>query len=270
MTKWTEQTIHANGIDIHFWRTGTGKPTILCAHGLTDHGHCWSLLASQLEGEYDLIMPDARGHGKTSVPEKGYRTQDRVADAIGLLDALGLEKVAIIGHSMGGESSGMLAALHPERVHLAILEDPAFFYNEARDTPPNVDQWAAEHKKVQEASIEQLVAHQHQQVPSWDERVLYDWAESKKQLNLHVFDWLREPVTPSAEYLPKIRVPTLIITAEAERGAIISPKIEQEIRQLNPSIEVTRLADAGHCVRYEQPEKYEQIVRAFLAEHMPR
>ncbi len=51
----------ANGINIHYLRTGGSKPPLVLLHGLTGSGACWSPLARALEGEYDVMMPDARG-----------------------------------------------------------------------------------------------------------------------------------------------------------------------------------------------------------------
>ncbi len=69
MAHWFEGTVHANGIAIHYRRTGDGKPPVILSHGLTDNGACWTRLAWALEGDYDVHMPDARGHGQSEAPE---------------------------------------------------------------------------------------------------------------------------------------------------------------------------------------------------------
>src|SRR4051794_8302954 len=61
MGSWQSGDIDANGIRLHYTRTGSGKPPIVLAHGVTDDGPCWSPLANELEADYDLIMVDARG-----------------------------------------------------------------------------------------------------------------------------------------------------------------------------------------------------------------
>ncbi|HUL00760.1 MAG TPA: alpha/beta fold hydrolase [Nitrospirota bacterium] len=71
-------------------------------HGLTANGACWAVLAHAIEGEYDIIMPDARGHGKSSVPNNGYRYEDHGNDVVGLINALRLPSPILIGQSMGG------------------------------------------------------------------------------------------------------------------------------------------------------------------------
>ena len=68
MTTWTEGNVTANGVKIHYYRTGNGdegKPAMLMLHGITDNGLCWSRVANDLQDRYDIIMTDARGHGKS-------------------------------------------------------------------------------------------------------------------------------------------------------------------------------------------------------------
>ncbi len=79
-----------NGIYIHYTRTGRNSLPLILLHGLTANGICWTALARYLEGEYDVIMPDARGHGKSSVPDDGYRYEDHAKDIVGLIKALRL------------------------------------------------------------------------------------------------------------------------------------------------------------------------------------
>src|SRR5690349_15301 len=98
---WSTAICETNGINIHYTRTGRSTLPIILLHGLTANGSCWTALARALEGEYDIIMPDARGHGKSSVPEYGYRYEDHANDVVGLIRALGLSSPILIGHSMG-------------------------------------------------------------------------------------------------------------------------------------------------------------------------
>ena len=80
MSKWTSGDVVANGIKIHYNRTGGDKPPVVLAHGFTDNGLCWTRAAQVLEQDYDVIMYDARGHGFSDAPESGYSTEDHAAD----------------------------------------------------------------------------------------------------------------------------------------------------------------------------------------------
>src|SRR5438270_253676 len=89
MTVWSEGEVYANGITIHYYRTGGDKkPSILLLHGFTDNGLCWSRVAHELEGSYDVVMTDARGHGRSGAIATGFSTTVLADDAAALIRAL--------------------------------------------------------------------------------------------------------------------------------------------------------------------------------------
>ena len=65
---WQSGDIETNGIRMHYHRTGGDKPALVLSHGATDSGLCWTRVARVLEADYDVIMPDARGHGRSDAP----------------------------------------------------------------------------------------------------------------------------------------------------------------------------------------------------------
>jgi N-formylmaleamate deformylase len=107
MAEWLEGEVYANGINIHYYRSdGSNKPSILLLHGITDSGQCWSRVAHDLEGSYDVIMTDARGHGRSGDIATGFSTTILADDAAAVIRALGLEKPYLFGHSMGARTLG--------------------------------------------------------------------------------------------------------------------------------------------------------------------
>ena len=90
MTGWATGICKTNGIDVNYLRTGGGNSPVVLLHGLMTNGACWTPLARTLEKDYDVVMPDARGHGKSSAPDHGYHYNDLAADVIGLIDTLSL------------------------------------------------------------------------------------------------------------------------------------------------------------------------------------
>ena len=123
---WSSGDVVANGIKIHYYRTGGNKLPLVLSHGATDNGLCWTRLARALEAGYDVIMPDARGHGLSGAPQEVYTAAERAADLAGFVEALGLEQPAVGGHSMGAGTTLRLVADYPELARCAILEDPGF------------------------------------------------------------------------------------------------------------------------------------------------
>ena len=105
MSKWQSGFVEANGIKLHYTRTGGDKPPLVLAHGVTDDGLCWTPVAGALASEYDVVMVDARGHGRSDAPEGGYSLTALAADLAGVIAALELRQPAILGHSMGAATS---------------------------------------------------------------------------------------------------------------------------------------------------------------------
>jgi pimeloyl-ACP methyl ester carboxylesterase len=265
MPHWTEAHAATNGIDTHYLRTGGGRPPVVLLHGLTDNGACWGRLARDLEADYDLIMPDARGHGRSSAPPAGYRAEDRAADALALIDALDLDRPALIGHSMGGLTAAMVAAAAPGRVRGVVLEDPAFIPPAAWAENARGD-WSAGHRATQALSEEQLIARGRAESPRWSPDTFAPWARAKLETSVRAFDWFAEPATDFAAVVAQIAAPALLVTGDPELGAIITAQGAAALQALNPRLGVAHFPGAGHCVRYEQPERYAAAVRAFLGE----
>lgn len=123
------QTLEVNnaGVRIHAHHLpNKGKPALVALHGLTDDGLCWLRLARALRDDFDIVMPDARGHGLSDTPAHGYTAKDHAGDAAAVIRAMGLGPCIVIGHSMGGAEAAQLAADYPELVRALILEDPAW------------------------------------------------------------------------------------------------------------------------------------------------
>lgn len=269
ITTWPDADVVANGIRIHYYRTGRGKPPLVLAHGFSDNGLCWTPVARALEWEYDIIMYDARGHGLSEAPEDGYADVDRAADLAGLIQALGLSKPAIIGHSMGASTAALTAALYPALVGKLVLEDPPWRDDLWPDLPPEeaTKRFEEERARIIEnksLSREALIARCRQQNPTWSEAELGPWAESKRQLSPHVLKGFRQKWTPWREVVVKISCPTLVITADPDRGALVTPEVAAELSSLNPHISIAYINGAGHSVRREAFEEYMRVVRAFL------
>ena len=111
----------ASGLTLAYVELGnpTGPPLLLL-HGYTDSSRTWSLVAPYL-GKYRLLMPDQRGHGASDAPDCCYSTSQFAFDAKLFLDALGVERAAVVGHSLGSMVAIAMAADYPGRVSSIAL-----------------------------------------------------------------------------------------------------------------------------------------------------
>jgi len=115
--------VAADGLSlaVHEW-PGKG-PALVCIHGLTANHTCWASVADILSPGRRLIAYDLRGRGESDKPATGYSLEIHREDLRRLLDGLGLEKVILLGHSLGAHIALRFAAEYPQRVSRLALFD---------------------------------------------------------------------------------------------------------------------------------------------------
>jgi 2-succinyl-6-hydroxy-2,4-cyclohexadiene-1-carboxylate synthase len=120
------KTMAVNGINLFYMDTETLGEPIVCLHGRWGRAETWVDFMQHYGSKYRVIAPDQRGHGLSSKPVSKYTADEMAADILALMDTLKLEKVILVGHSMGGHIAGYLASVYPERFKaLAILDKSA-------------------------------------------------------------------------------------------------------------------------------------------------
>ncbi len=113
------ETADAGRLRVHYAEAGDGPPLLLL-HGWPQHFWCWRRVVPLLADDFRLICPDLRGFGWTDAPGRGYDSETFAADAVALLDALGLERVGVVGHDWGGFSAFLVALNHAQRVEALL------------------------------------------------------------------------------------------------------------------------------------------------------
>jgi pimeloyl-ACP methyl ester carboxylesterase len=115
--------IYANDLNFHYWRSGAGSDVVL-VHGLGGNLAGWHLtMVPELQQEYRVLTYDLRGHGRSDAPPAGYTTGDMAQDLRGILDALSIERAALVGHSWGADIVLHFALMDPDRVsELVVIE----------------------------------------------------------------------------------------------------------------------------------------------------
>ncbi len=266
-----EQDVFTNGIRQHVYRTETGKQPLVFAHGIADNGLCFLPIAERLSGEFEIILFDSRNHGKSEAPATRTTTVDRAMDLAGLVETLHLQKPGLIGHSMGAMTVGLLAGLYPDMPGCIVMEDPPpFELFASRDEKSQADrmlwmQFAASNKQK---SIEELMQLCQKENPSWPEGEWQPWAQGKKQLNLAVFEEENGDVERGNLLFSQITCPTLILTADADRGALYPPKAADALAAALPAGRHMHIPGAGHNIRREQPAAFSKAVDGFLKDSL--
>lgn len=123
MTEPIMKKAKGDGVDIQLAIWGGAGKSILCIHGITANCRCWDMLASVLSPKHRVIAMDLKGRGQSAKPPKGYSIDHHLRDINCLLDDLGLERVTLMGHSLGAFISLAFGAEYPKRVDSIILVD---------------------------------------------------------------------------------------------------------------------------------------------------
>jgi pimeloyl-ACP methyl ester carboxylesterase len=263
MTTWSSGRCEANGIDVHYLRTGGAKPPVVLLHGLMGSGACWTPVARALERDFDVVMPDARGHGGSSAPDRGYQYDDLANDVIALIDALALARPVVLGHSMGGMTAAVVASRAADLVRGLVLVDPTFL-EPARQREVYASDVAEQHRRTLALPKAELVAQARARHPGRSLELVELQAEARLRTCMAAFDVLAPPNPDYRDLVRAIDVPTLLVIGDA--SPVVTPEMATELRGTNARVRVAQIADAGHGLPFEQPAALSEVVAAFLRE----
>lgn len=273
--EWESGDLDANGLRLHYTRTGrdSGKPPLVLAHGISDDGPCWTPVAEALAADYDVVMADARGHGRSEAPgrDNDYGHAAQAADLIGLIAALGLTRPILLGHSMGAVTTLAVAGLAPDLPAAILVEDPPPSLLSANsnagqdaDLRAGIRSWLL---AIKRQTRDELLAGGRAQNPAWSEAELQPWADAKARMAPGVVSLLDPSPAPSLDWprlLGQIACPALLITGDPALGAIATPVDVAHLQTVIPGLHLAHIPGAGHNIRREQPGRYLAAVRAFL------
>ena len=112
----THRFVTVDGVRLHVAEAGSGEPVVLL-HSFPQHWFAWREVIVLLARRYRVICPDFRGAGWSDAPRTGYDTATRVADLIGLMNALGVQKARLVSHGWGAWTGFRLCLSAPDRIH---------------------------------------------------------------------------------------------------------------------------------------------------------
>ena len=260
-----DKMVRANGLNFHYLEWGDpGNPTVLMLHGVSQQAHSWDFIALALSDRFRALSLDQRGHGDSDwAPGGDYSIEAQQADIDGVVDALGLGKFTLMGHSMGGRNSYIWASRHPGALDSLVIVDTGPQGQETgrrriqqfQALPDELDSFDEFAQRVQEYTGRNM------------EQVLGALKYSIRERSDGKWTWKYDKVlrTPGArppgwtaeqlwECVERIDCPTLIV--RGERSDIFAEETMARMGQIIPDCATATIARAGHLVQGDNPADF--------------
>ena len=254
MAEFEKQTLKINGVDTVVLSSGEGEPLLFLHGGGTWHGYEF---AKKWAEKFRVIHPHHPGFGESGDDPAMDTFNDYVLHYVELLDVLGIDKVHLVGFSLGGYLAAQIASQHPERVKTLTLVAPAGMRSKEH---PTLDVLATPGDQ-----IVGMLASNFEVLKPWlpsgpDPEFM--GARYREATTLARLLW-EKPWDPKFKrYLHRIKAPTLIIWGDEDR--IVPPQHSELWRRVLPNAKVQIFKGAGHLVLDEKPEAA-NAVAAFAA-----
>ena len=251
--------MESNGVHLNVEQRGAGAPALVFLHYWGGSSRTWGRVIDALAFEFRTVAIDQRGWGQSEAPAKGYALSDMASDAEAVIEALDLERYVLIGHSMGGKVSQLIASRRPRGlIGLALVApSPPSPLNLPLDVRQGMVR-AYESPESIIATIEQVLAPNGLD-PGDLEAVIVDslvGAPAAKEA------W---PLFASQEDITAavadIEIPALVISGEGDR---VDPPdvLRRELLPRIPQAQLHVLPGVGHLLPYEAPDDVAALIRA--------
>ncbi|VVO05874.1 alpha/beta fold hydrolase [Pseudomonas fluorescens] len=250
------------GCTLHYEEYGHGDPVLLL-HGLGSSSLDWEYQVSELAARYRVIVPDARGHGRSDKPRERYSIAGFSADLIALIEHLNLGPAHVVGLSMGGMIGFQLAVDQPQLLKsLCIVNSGP---QVKLQTPDEYWQWFKRWSLMQLFSMSAIgTALGAKLFPEPEQaelrsKIAQRWAKNDKRAYLASFDaiigWGVQ------ERLSRVTCPTLIVSADRDYTPVA---IKEAYIKLLPNARLAVIANSRHATPLDQPQAFNQTLLEFL------
>lgn len=251
----------SNGIDMAYVEAGAPDgPPVLLIHGYTDNSRSWSLIAPHL-AKRRLLAIDLRGHGKSDAPPCCYAYTDLANDAALFLDAMGIARADVIGHSLGSLAGQLLAAQHPERVRDLVLISSTTFMGGGPGS------WLWDNITALKAPIDP------------ESQFMKDWYANPNPVDTDFIDRERKEsaatplhvwtgvlwgtvVNDLTAIAPLVKAPVLVLWGDQD--GLFDLTHQERLEKAYPDARFEVFAGGGHNMFWEFPQDAARIISDFL------
>jgi pimeloyl-ACP methyl ester carboxylesterase len=258
------------------WGAPTARPVVML-HGIRGYAETFAGIAAALQPDCRVIAFDQRGRGRSDWdPQQGYYTDAYVNDLANVVDAMGLDRFDLLGHSMGGVNAIVYAARFPERVSRLLVEDagPGAFEaspgairirRELATTPSHFATWddARAFMRVLRPSVTEEAREQRlQSMLRPADGGGFTWQYDHVGIAATRLNPDPARVVDLRPYVAELACETLVV--RGGKSDYLQPEMVEDMQRLNPRIRSAVVPDAGHYIHDDQPALFNQLVRNFL------
>jgi pimeloyl-ACP methyl ester carboxylesterase len=273
------RTAILGGHELAYLDSGDG-PAVLFIHGLTNSSRSWSRLVDTLNHDYRIVAPDLHGHGASAKPMGDYSLSAHAATLRDLLDELGIDRVTLVGHSLGGGIALQFCYLFPERVNRLVLVSSGGLGRSVSPllraaTLPGAEwvlpliasRWVRGRAEALGAKLARTGWRPTPDVTeAWRGFTSLADAETRRAF----LATTRSVIDPGGQtvsahhHLPMVAtIPTLVVWGTRDR--IIPAWHATSAHQAFPGSRVELFEGAGHFPHLDEPARFAEVLRDFLA-----
>jgi len=276
----SEHFIEVNGVNLRYFSWGSElNPKMICLHGHTGQAHIWDKFAQEMSENYHVLAFDQRGHGGSSYAADGYDRDKFVNDLDAIIETLKIDRVTLVGLSMGGWHSILYTSeFHPEKVEKIVIvdigpESSEEFKKSFEDNGVRVE------PKIKFESFEEAFNEARSNNP-WvsNTNLTQDLNNRLNQNKDGTWQWKADPnlIIPPLkdgtdenlirrywEGLAKINCPILEI--QGMESTLLSSELKEKMIATAQNLTWIEIPNAGHVVTVDQPELFIEATREFLS-----
>ena len=250
------EKINVKDIQLAYERRGMGTPLVLL-HGFPLDHHLWDEVVPLLEDSFELIIPDLRGFGESTMGDIPDNLDTYASDIAGLLDHLGIQQAAIAGHSMGGYIALAFVRLYPERVRgLGLVASQVL-----ADTPERKEGRYKSAAAVSENGIGSVVDTMTTKFTPDERLQAYARQSMEQQQPAAYIGALRAMAErrDSTPLLSTFNFPVVVVHGDAD--ALVPIERAREVKEALPQVHLVEISGAGHMPMMEDKEKTAEALK---------
>jgi N-formylmaleamate deformylase len=252
------------GLRLHYLEYGdASSPPLVIVPGITSPAATWEFISTELAPDYRVVALDIRGRGLSETPAEGFTLADYARDVAAVIAALGIERPALVGHSMGARIAAATAVQSPGIAGPLVLADPPLTGPGRAPYPMSLEAFMAQLESARSgAGVEELRRH----FPTLTDEQLAVRAEWLPTCDEHAVreswhNFHREDFFP---YLRELEPPVLFMYGA--QSPVVPESALPELRATaRNGVEFVAIAGAAHMIPWDNPSDFIAETRRFLA-----